>query len=134
MSLAHILERSSVGICLLCVGIDLLLWNSQRLLLLCCISMSYLRGSLHLLVLCWPHNSIAGGIGVRANIHLGGGQTEFCPNGFSGGGGSSGKFSGIHILWGGGSSRNFPGSIFCGVAVFVSLTAVTDPKFVFFSR
>ena len=24
------------------------------------------------------------GIGVRANIHLGG-QTEFCPNGFSGG-------------------------------------------------
>ena len=26
------------------------------------------------------------GIGVRANIHLGG-QTEFCPNGFSGGGG-----------------------------------------------
>ena len=35
-------------------------------------------------------------IGVRANIHLGG-QTEFCPNGFSGGGGG-----------GGGSSRNFP--------------------------
>ena len=27
-----------------------------------------------------------GGIGVWANIHLGGGQTEFCPNGFSGGG------------------------------------------------
>ena len=25
-------------------------------------------------------------IGVRANIHLGG-QSEFCPNGFSGGGG-----------------------------------------------
>ena len=25
-------------------------------------------------------------IGVRANIHLGGGQTEFCPNGFGGGG------------------------------------------------
>ena len=38
-------------------------------------------------------------IGVRANIHLGG-QTEFCPNGFGGGGGSS--------------SRNFPGSIFSG--------------------
>ena len=37
-------------------------------------------------------------IGVRANIHLGG-QTEFCPNGFSGGGGSS---------------RSFPGSIFRG--------------------
>ena len=26
------------------------------------------------------------GIGVRASIHLGGGQTEFCPNGFGGGG------------------------------------------------
>ena len=38
------------------------------------------------------------GIGVRANIHLGG-QTEFCPNGFSGGGGSR---------------RNFPGSTFSG--------------------
>ena len=30
MSLAHILERSSVGICLLFVGLVLLLWNSQR--------------------------------------------------------------------------------------------------------
>ena len=59
----------------------------------------------------------SGAIGVRANIHLGG-QTEFCPNGFSGGGG--------------GSSRNFPGSIFCGVAHFFPFTAVTDPKFVFF--
>ena len=36
------------------------------------------------------------------------------------------------IQWGGGgSSRNFPGSIFCGVAEFFPLTAVTDPKFVF---
>ena len=34
---------------------------------------------------------------------------------------------------GGGSSRNFPGSIFCGVAEFFPLTTVTDPKFVFFS-
>ena len=33
---------------------------------------------------------------------------------------------------GGGSSINFPGSIFCGVAEFVQLTAVTGPKFVFF--
>ena len=40
-------------------------------------------------------------LGVRANIHLGG-QTEFCPNGFGGGGGSS---------------RHFPGSIFCGGVV-----------------
>ena len=30
MSLAHILERSSVGICLLCVGLVLLLWNSHH--------------------------------------------------------------------------------------------------------
>ena len=30
---------------------------------------------------------------------------------------------------GGGSSRNFPGSIFCGVASFFPLTAVTCPKF-----
>ena len=32
----------------------------------------------------------------------------------------------------GGSSRNFPGSVFCGVAEFFPLTAVTDPKFEFF--
>ena len=35
MSLEHTLERSSVGICMLCVGLVLLLWNSQRILLLC---------------------------------------------------------------------------------------------------
>ena len=35
---------------------------------------------------------------------------------------------------GGGSSRHFPGSIFCGVPEFVQLTPVTDPKFVFFYR
>ena len=63
------------------------------------------------IVVCGIH------IGVRANIHFGG-QTEFCPNGFRGGGGSS---------------RNFPGSIFCGVPELFPLTAVTDPKFVFFS-
>ena len=57
-------------------------------------------------------------IGVRANIHLGG-QTEFCPNGFGGGGGSS---------------TNFLGSIFCGVPEFFPSTPVTDPNFVFFSR
>ena len=54
MSLAHILERSSVGICLLCVRLVLLLWNSQRILLLCCLSISCLRGNLYLLVHCWP--------------------------------------------------------------------------------
>ena len=41
----------------------------------------------------------------------GGGQTEFCPNGL------------------GGSSRNFPGSIFCGVAEFSPLTAASDLVF-----
>ena len=55
-------------------------------------------------------------IGVQANIHLGGGQTEFCPNGFSGGEGSSRNFPGSIFGGGGGSSRNFPDSIFCGVA------------------
>ena len=51
-------------------------------------------------------------IGVRANIHLGG-QTEFCPNGFSGGGGSS---------------RNFPGSIFSGGGVVAEI--FRDPYYV----
>ena len=35
---------------------------------------------------------------------------------------------------GGGSSRNFPGSIFCRVAEFFPLTAVSDPKFVLFKH
>ena len=52
-------------------------------------------------------------IGVRTNIHLGG-QTEFCPNGFSGGGG--------------GSSRNFPGSIFSGGGVVGEI--FRDPYYV----
>ena len=39
-------------------------------------------------------------------------------------------------MGGGGSSRNFPGSIFCGVAEKkkIPVTPVTDPKFVFFPR
>ena len=53
---------------------------------------------------------------------FGGGQTEFYPNGFGGWGG------------GGGSSRKFPGSVFCGVLQFFPLTPLTDPKLVFFSR
>ena len=44
MSLAHILERSSVGICLLRVRLVLLLWNSQRILLLCCLSIFLFTG------------------------------------------------------------------------------------------
>ena len=50
-----------------------------------------------------------------------------------GGGGSSRNFPGSIFSGGGGSSRNFPGSIFCGVAEFFPVTAITDPKFVFFS-
>ena len=72
-------------------------------------------------------------IGVRANIHFGG-QTEFCPNGFSGGGVVAEIFRDPYSVGGGGSSRNFPGSIFCEVAEFFPLIAVTGPKFVFFSR
>ena len=68
-------------------------------------------------------------IGVRANIHLGG-QTEFCPNGFSGGGGGvvAEIFRDPYSVGGGGSSRNFPGSKLCGVAELFTLTPVTDSK------
>ena len=60
-------------------------------------------------------------IGVRANIHLGGAGRvlSFARMDSVGGGG-------------GGSSRNFPGSIFCGLAEFFPLTPVTNPQFVFF--
>ena len=71
-------------------------------------------------------------IGVRANIHLEGGQTEFCPNAFSGGGVVADIFRDPYYVGGGGSSIIFPGSILCGVAEFFPLTPVTDPKFVFF--
>ena len=60
-------------------------------------------------------------IGVRANIHLGGGQTEFCPNVFGFGGG-------------GGSSRNFPGSIFCGVPDFFPVNSSNRPSIRVFFR
>ena len=68
---------------------------------------------------------------------FGGGQATFCPNGFSGGGVVVAEiFRDPHysmFCGGGGSSRIFPGSIFCGVAEIFQLTAVTDPKFDFFS-
>ena len=47
------------------------------------------------------------GIGVGANIHLGGGQTEFCPNRFGGGGVIVDIFRDPYSV-GGGSSRHFP--------------------------
>ena len=37
-----------------------------------------------------------------------------------------------YSVGGGGSGRNFPGSIFCGVAEFFPLPTVTDPTFGFF--
>ena len=46
---------------LLCVVLVLQLWNSQRILLLCCLSISCLRGNLHLLVHRWPQSGTAGG-------------------------------------------------------------------------
>ena len=60
-------------------------------------------------------------IGVRANIHLGG-QTEFCPNEFSGGGVVAEIFRDPYSVGGGGggSSRHFPGSILCGWQKFFS--------------
>ena len=63
---------------------------------------------------------------------FGGGQTEFCPNGFSGGGVVAEIFRDPYSVGGGGSSRHFPGSVFCGVTELFPVTAVTDPKFVFF--
>ena len=42
---------------------------------------------------------MVGAIGVWANIHLGGGRPSFAR---------------MVSVGGGGSSRNFPGSIFCG--------------------
>ena len=53
-------------------------------------------------------------IGVRANIHLGG-QTEFCPTEFGWGGGGGVVAEIFRDPYSeGGSSRNFPGSIFMG--------------------
>ena len=73
-------------------------------------------------------------IGVRANTHLGGGRPSFARMDSVGGGIVAEIFRDPYSVGGGGSSRNFPGSIFCVVAEFVRLTAVTDPQFVFFFR
>ena len=70
-------------------------------------------------------------IGVRANIHLGG--RPFFARMDSVGGGVVAEIFRDPYSVGGGSSRNFPAPIFCGVAEFGPLTAVTYPKFVFFS-
>ena len=62
------------------------------------------------------------------NTHTRTGQHTF------GGGGGRPSFARMNSVGRGGSSRNFPGSIFSGVAGFFPLTAVTDPKFVGFFR
>ena len=66
----------------------------------------------------------------------GGGQTEFCPNGFGGGGGVVAEiFRDPYSV--GGRRRNFPRPIrWAGgvVAEFFPLTAVTYPKFVLFKH
>ena len=67
----------------------------------------------------------------RTGQHPFGGHNEFCPNGFSGGGVVADIFRDPYSL--GGSSRHFPASIFCGVADFFPLTAVTDQKLCVFS-
>ena len=55
-------------------------------------------------------SQLEGGIGVRANIHLGG-QTEFCPNMDLVGGMVAEIFRDPYSVGGGGSSRNFPSSL-----------------------
>ena len=75
-------------------------------------------------------------IGVRANIHLGGGggQTEFCPNGYSG---VAEIFRDSYSVGeGGGYKHKFyaPDSVGGIVAELFPLTAVTYPKFVLFKH
>ena len=73
-------------------------------------------------------------IGVRADVHLGGGRPSFARMDSVGGGVvAEFFFRDPYSVGGGGSSRNFPGSIFCGVPEFCPLTPVPDPKFVFLS-
>ena len=71
----------------------------------------------------------------RTGQHPFGGADRVLPEWIQWGGGVVAEiFRDPYSVGGGGSSRNFPGSIFCGVAEFFPLTAVADPKFVFFSR
>ena len=72
-------------------------------------------------------------IGVRANIHLGG-QNEFCPNGFSGGGVVAEIFRDQNSVGGGVVAEIFRDPYFVGWQCFFPLTAVTDPKFVLFKH
>ena len=69
------------------------------------------------------------GVGLRANIHWGGGgRPSFARMDSVGGGGSSRNFPESIFGGGGGSSRKFPGSVFGGVPQLFPLTPVTDTR------
>ena len=70
----------------------------------------------------------------RTGQHPFGGADRVLPEWIQWGGGSSRNFPGSLFSGGGGSSRNFPASRFCGVAEIFPLTAVTDPQFVLFKH
>ena len=80
-----------------------------------------------------PLNKIHTVIGVRANIHLGG-QTEFCPNGFGGGGGVVAEFffRDPYSVGEGVVAKIFRDPYSVGCQNLFPLTLVTYPKFVFF--
>ena len=73
-------------------------------------------------------------IGVRANIHLGG-QTEFCPNGFSGGGVVAEIFRDPYSVGGGGVvvAEIFRDPYYMGGRIF-SLNGSGRPSIRFFFR
>ena len=79
------------------------------------------------------HGAISRGLEHRrTGQHPFGGADRVLPEWIQWGGGSSRNFPGSIFSGGGGSSINFPGSLFCGVAEFFPLPAATDPKFRFF--
>ena len=71
----------------------------------------------------------------RTGQHPFGGADRVLPEWIQWGGGVVAEiFRDPYSVGGGGSSRNFPGSVFCVVGGFFPVAAVTDPKFwVFFS-
>ena len=78
-------------------------------------SMQHLSTCGHELLWRWPCQStcMSYSIGVRANIHLGGAD-RVLPEWIQWGGGVVAEIFRDPYSVGGGSSRNFPGSILCG--------------------
>ena len=71
----------------------------------------------------------------RTGQHPFGGADRVLPEWIQwGGGGSSRNFQGSIFIGEGGSSRHFPGSIFCGAAEFFHLTPVKTLKLVLFKH